>query len=145
MNGIGQTAYTMHVNDTAITLQIGPNEGATATCNITRMDVRALGVEDLDLTTRESANRAIGIVDNALQIVSSERAKLGAIQNRMEYTSNSLAVASENMTNAQSRIADVDMASEVIEMTSAQILQQASNAMVAQANTAAQTVLQLLR
>ena len=81
----------------------------------------------------------------SLQIVSSERAKLGAIQNRMEYTSNSLAVASENMTNAQSRIADVDMASEVIEMTSAQILQQASNAMVAQANTAAQTVLQLLR
>ena len=145
MNGIGQTAYTMHVKDTSITLQIGPNEGATATCNITRMDVRALGVEDLDLTTRESANRAIGIVDNALQIVSSERAKLGAIQNRMEYTSNSLAVASENMTNAQSRIADVDMASEVIEMTSAQILQQASNAMVAQANTAAQTVLQLLR
>ena len=126
-------------------MQIGPNEGATATCNITRMDVRALGVEDLDLTTRESANRAIGIVDNALQIVSSERAKLGAIQNRMEYTSNSLAVASENMTNAQSRIADVDMASEVIEMTSAQILQQASNAMVAQANTAAKTVLQLLR
>ena len=145
MNGIGQTAYTMHVKDTSITLQIGPNEGATAVCNITRMDVRALGVEDLDLTTRESANRAIGIVDNALQIVSSERAKLGAIQNRMEYTSNSLAVASENMTNAQSRIADVDMASEVIEMTSAQILQQASNAMVAQANTAAQTVLQLLR
>ena len=145
MNGIGQTAYTMHVKDTSITFQIGPNEGATATCNITRMDVRALGVEDLDLTTRESANRAIGIVDNALQIVSSERAKLGAIQNRMEYTSNSLAVASENMTNAQSRIADVDMASEVIEMTSAQILQQASNAMVAQANTAAQTVLQLLR
>ena len=145
MNGIGQTAYTMHVKDTSITLQIGPNEGATATCNITRMDVRALGVEDLDLTTRESANRAIGIVDNALQIVSSERAKLGAIQNRMEYTSNSLAVASENMTNAQSRIADVDMASEVIEMTSAQILQQASNAMVAQANTSAQTVLRLLQ
>lgn len=145
MNGIGQTAYTMHVKDTSITLQIGPNEGATAVCNICRMDVRALGVEDLDLTTRESANRAIGIVDNALQIVSSERAKLGAIQNRMEYTSNSLAVASENMTTAQSRIADVDMASEVIEMTSAQILQQASNAMVAQANTAAQTVLQLLR
>lgn len=144
-NGIGQTAYTMHVKDTSITLQIGPNEGATCTCNICDMTVRALGIEDLDLTTAESANRAIGIVDNALQIVSSERAKLGAIQNRLEYTSNSLSVASENMTDAQSRIADVDMASEVIEMTSAQILQQASNAMVAQANTSAQSVLQLLQ
>lgn len=144
-NGIGQTAYTMHVKDTSITLQIGPNEGATCTCNIVRCDIRALGIEDLDLTTAESANRAIGIVDHALQIVSSERAKLGAIENRLTYTSNSLAVASENMTNAQSRIADVDMAAEVIEMTQAQILQQASNAMVAQANTSAQSVLQLLQ
>ena len=144
-NGIGQTAYTMHVKDTSIMLQIGPNEGATCTCNIVNCTVRALGIEDLDLTTSESANRAIGIIDNALQIVSSERAKLGAIENRLTYTSNSLAVASENMTNAQSRIADVDMAAEVIEMTSAQILQQASNAMVAQANTTAQSVLQLLQ
>lgn len=144
-NGIGQTAYTMHVKDTSIQLQIGPNEGATCTCNIVRCDIKALGIEDLDLTTTESANRSIGIVDRALQYVSSERAKLGAVQNRLEYTSNSLGVASENMTNAQSRIADVDMASEVIEMTSAQILQQASNAMVAQANTSAQAVLRLLQ
>ncbi len=144
-NGIGKTNYTMHVKDTSISLQIGPNEGATCTCNIVQMDTLALGVSELDLTTVESANRSIGVIDQALQRVSSERAKLGAIQNRLDYTSNSLAVAGENMTNSQSRIADIDMASEVIEMTSAQILQQASTAMVSQANTTAQTVLQLLQ
>lgn len=144
-NGIGQTAYKMHLKDTSITLQIGPNEGETCKTNILDCSVKALGIQDLDLTTAESANRGIGLIDNALQIVSSERARIGAIQNRLEYTSSSLAVAGENMTNAQSRIADVDMASEMIKMTSAQIMQQAGTAMLAQANSSAQNVLSLLK
>ena len=144
-NGIGMTDYTMHIKDTSITFQIGPNEGTTCKCNIIDCSIRALGIEDLDLTTAESATRAIGIIDKAINIVSAERAKLGAIQNRLEYTSNSLSVAGENMTNAQSRIADVDMAAETIKMTSAQVMHQASTAMVAQANSNAQNVLSLLK
>ncbi len=144
-NGVGNYAYTMHVKDTSIQFQIGANEGQTASANIIRTDVKALGIEDLDLTTPDSAEIAIGLIDNALQMISSERAKLGAIENRMNYTNNSLSVALENMTASESRIRDVDMAAEVIEMTQAQILQQASNAMVGQANVSAQSVLDLLR
>ncbi|EKD82270.1 MAG: Flagellin protein, partial [uncultured bacterium] len=144
-NGSGNYAYTMHVKDTAIQFQIGPNQGHTASANIIRTDCKALGIEDLDLTTVKSAEIAIGLVDKALQRISSERAKLGAIENRMNYTLNSLSVALQNMTASESRIRDVDMAKEVIEMTSSQILQQASNAMVGQANVSAQSVLDLLR
>ncbi len=144
-NGVGQYAFTMHVKDTSIQFQIGPNQGHTAKSNIIRTDVKALGFEDLDLTTVKSSEIAIGLIDKALQKISSERAKLGAIENRMTYTNNSLRVALQNMTASESRIRDVDMAAEVIEMTQAQILQQASNAMVGQANVSAQAVLDLLR
>ncbi|MGM0598722.1 MAG: flagellin [Candidatus Rifleibacteriota bacterium] len=144
-NGVGDHAFTMHVKDTSIQFQIGPNQGHTAKANIIRTDCKALGIEDLDLTTVKSSEIAIGLVDKALQKISSERAKLGAIENRMTYTNNSLRVGLQNMTASESRIRDVDMASEVIEMTQAQILQQASNAMVGQANVSAQSVLDLLR
>lgn len=144
-NGVGNYAYTMHVKDTSVQFQIGPNQGHTAKANIIRTDVKALGIEDLDLTTVKSAEIAIGLIDKALQRISSERAKLGAIENRMTYTNNSLRVALQNMTASESRIRDVDMAAEVIEMTQSQILQQASNAMVGQANVSAQSVLDLLR
>ncbi len=144
-NGVGQYAFTMHMKDTSIQFQIGPNQGHTAKANIIRTDCRALGIEDLDLTTVKSSEIAIGLIDKALQRISSERAKLGAIENRMNYTNNSLRVALQNMTASESRIRDVDMAAEVIEMTQSQILQQASNAMVGQANVSAQSVLDLLR
>lgn len=144
-NGVGNHEYKLHVKDTSVQFQIGPNEGHVAHSNIIRTDVKALGIEDLDLTTVGSSQRAIGLVDKALQKISSERAKLGAIENRMNYTSNSLRVALQNMTASESRIRDVDMASEVIEMTQSQILQQASNAMISQANVKAQSVLELIR
>lgn len=144
-NGVGNYAFTMHVKDTSIQFQIGPNQGHVSKANIIRTDVKALGIEDLDLTTVKSAEIAIGLLDKALQRISSERAKLGAIENRMNYTQNSLRVSLQNMTASESRIRDVDMAREVIEMTQSQILQQASNAMVGQANVSAQSVLDLLR
>lgn len=144
-NGVGNYSYTMHAKDTSIQFQIGPNQGHIAKANIIRTDIKALGIEDLDLTTVESAEIALGLIDKALQRISSERAKLGAIENRMNYTNNSLSVALQNMTASESRIRDVDMAAEVIEMTQSQILQQASNAMVGQANVSAQSVLDLLR
>ncbi|NLI78332.1 MAG: hypothetical protein GX442_18085 [Candidatus Riflebacteria bacterium] len=144
-NGTGQYEFTMHVRDAFIQFQIGPNQGHTAKANIIRTDVKALGIEDLDLTNIRVAEEAIGLVDKALQRISSERAKLGAIQNRMEYTNNSLNVALQNMSASESRIRDVDMAREVIELTRFQVLQQSSNAMLAQANITPQRVLDLLR
>ncbi|HEY9071296.1 MAG TPA: flagellin [Candidatus Ozemobacteraceae bacterium] len=144
-NGVGDYSFKMHIKDTSIQFQIGPNQGHTAKSNIIRTDIDALGIRDLDLTTVKSATEAIGLVDKALQKISSERAKLGAIENRMNYTMNSLRVGLENMSASDSRIRDVDMAAEVIQLTKFQVLQQSSNAMLAQANTTSQRVLDLLR
>lgn len=144
-NGAGDYSYKVHVKDTSISFQIGANQGETENAHIIRTDVKALGIMDLDLTTVAAADEAIGLVDKALQKISSERSRLGAIENRMTYTTNSLRVALENMSAADSQIRDLDMASEVISLTKFQILQQASNAMLAQANASSQNVLQLLK
>ncbi|MCQ2978963.1 MAG: hypothetical protein MJ245_04100 [Clostridia bacterium] len=99
----------------------------------------------LNISTREGANRSIDIIDAAITKVSQERSKYGAIQNRLEYTINNLDTTSENMTSAESTVRDVDMASEMMEMTKNQILQQASQAMLSQAMQRPQQVLQLLQ
>ncbi|MBP7633192.1 hypothetical protein KBA41_03400 [Candidatus Ozemobacteraceae bacterium] len=144
-NGIGDYSYKVHVKDTSISFQIGANQGETEKAHICRTDVVALGIMDLDLTTIRSSENAITLVDQALQKISSERSRLGAIENRMSYTTNSLRVALENMSAADSQIRDLDMAGEVINLTKYQILQQASNSMLAQANVSSQRVLDLLR
>ena len=95
--------------------------------------------------TQEAADKAITTVNDALETVSKERSKLGAYQNRLEHTIKNLDTSAENLQASESRIRDVDMAKEMMEMTKQNILQQASTAMLAQANQAPQTVLQLLR
>lgn len=102
-------------------------------------------IKDISVSTRSTANNAIDVIDSAINQVSGTRADLGALQNRMEHTINSLGVASENLTAAESRIRDVDMAKEMMAFTKNQILSQASQAMLAQANTLPQGVLQLLK
>lgn len=102
-------------------------------------------IKDISVSTRSTANSAIEVIDAAINQVSGTRADLGALQNRMEHTINSLGVASENLTAAESRIRDVDMAKEMMAFTKNQILSQASQAMLAQANTLPQGVLQLLQ
>ncbi|MBF0498585.1 MAG: hypothetical protein HQM09_00495 [Candidatus Riflebacteria bacterium] len=144
-NGSGDYTYKIHLKDAAIQFQDGPNQGQVAKSNIIRTDIKALGIEDINLTNVADSQTAIGLIDQAIQRVSSERAKLGAIENRMTYTTNSLRVGLENMTASESRIRDIDMASEVTQMTKYQVLAQASQSMVAQANTASQRVLDLLR
>jgi len=96
------------------------------------------------ILTQAGANAAITNIDKAIQMVSAERSKLGAYQNRLEHTINNLGTASENLTAAESRIRDVDMAKEMMEFTKMNILQQAATAMLAQANMQPQMVLQLL-
>lgn len=98
----------------------------------------------INVSTHEAADAAISVINDAIEAVSAERSKLGALQNRLEHTIANLGTAVENLQAAESRIRDVDMASEMMEFTKSQILQQASTAMLAQANMAPQSVLQLL-
>jgi len=127
------------------TLQIGANTNQNLTVDINDMRSSALGVAGLQIGTQTQANVAIKVIDSATQKVSAERAKLGAIQNRLEHTINNLGTSSENLTSAESRIRDVDMAAEMSNYSKNNVLSQAAQAMLAQANQAPQQVLQLLR
>lgn len=120
-------------------------QGFTKTNSVTNgtNDIKAEAA--LNISTKEGASAAIAVLDKAVASVSSERSKLGAVQNRLEHTINNLGTASENLTAAESRIRDVDMAKEMMEQTKNNILAQAAQAMLAQANQQPQGVLQLLR
>src|SRR5690625_3869690 len=102
-------------------------------------------VEGVNIGNRENADASIQIINDAINVVSTQRSNLGAIQNRLEHTINNLGASSENLTAAESRIRDVDMAKEMMEFTKNNILTQAAQAMLAQANQVPQGVLQLLR
>ncbi len=128
-----------------LTFHIGANQDQVIALNINDMRATALTVNGIDVTTQAGAETAIASLDVAINAVSTERSKLGAYQNRLEHTIANLGVAQENLTAAESRIRDVDMAQEMMEFTRAQILLQAGTAMLAQANTLPQAVLQLLR
>lgn len=128
-------------------LQIGYSDQSydQLTLDLTKIkaDSTTLGVNSVDVTT--NATGAITAIDSAIQMVSDARAYLGANQNRLEHTINNLQTTAENMTAAESRIRDVDMAKEMMEFTKNNILVQAAQAMLAQANQVPQGVLQLLR
>ena len=130
-----------------LTFQIGANgvEDQRVTLNVDDMSSSAIGVANADVSTQDAANKAIEMIDNAVKTVSMQRAGLGALQNRLEYTVNNLTTTNENLTAAESQIRDTDMASEMINYTKYNILQQASQAMLAQANQQPQAVLQLLQ
>ena len=129
----------------AMRLQIGANEGQVLQVNIPAVSLQNMGIEDIDVSTAEGAKDAITRVDGAIKYVSSVRGRLGAFQNRLESTINSLDITSENMTAAYSRIMDVDMAEEMTNYTTYQILAQAGTSMLAQANERPSQVLQLLQ
>jgi len=99
----------------------------------------------INITTQASADNSISIIDKALTKVSETRASLGAVQNRLEHTINNLGTTSENLTAAESRIRDTDMAKEMMNFTKNNILTQAAQSMLAQANQQPQGVLQLLQ
>ena len=109
------------------------------------MSAKSLGIADVDISTLEGAQTAIDKIRTAINSVSSTKGDLGAIQNRLEHTINNLSVTTENMTAAESRIRDTDMAKEMMAYTKNNILVQASQAMLAQANQVPQGVLQLLQ
>ena len=134
-----------------LTFQIGANgvEDQKVTLFVDNMSSKNIGSEDkkisdIKVDTQDNANEAIGVIDDAINFVSGTRADLGALQNRLEHTINNLTTSSENLTSAESQIRDTDMAKEMLSYTKYNILQQASQAMLAQANQQPQAVLQLL-
>lgn len=129
----------------AMTMQIGANEGQTLDIRIPTVSPKTLGIENLDVSTKDGARASIDRVSAAIDIVSSIRSRLGAYQNRLEHSVSSLDITEENMTSAYSRIMDVDMAEEMTEYTTHQVLSQAGTSMLAQANERPAQVLQLLQ
>ena len=113
--------------------------------SIADMHVNALDLNSVDISTREGASAAMSKIKTAINTVSTSRGKLGAIQNRLEHTINNLGVTTENITSAESRIRDVDMAKEMMNYTKNSVLVQSAQAMLAQANQQPQSVLQLLQ
>ena len=130
-----------------LTLQVGDTSAAfnKLTVSVGSMSAKSLGIADVDISTQDGASSAIDKIRTAINTVSSTRGDLGAIQNRLEHTINNLSVTTENMTAAESRIRDTDMAKEMMAYTKNNILVQASQAMLAQANQVPQGVLQLLQ
>ncbi|NWQ39680.1 flagellin [Bacillus sp. EB106-08-02-XG196] len=122
------------------------DEGTTVfTATVALTDGDDLKVGGADISTQAAANTSITAINTAIETVAAERSKMGAVQNRLEFTNNSLSTTAENLTSAESRIRDVDMAKEMMTFTKNNILSQAAQAMLSQANQQPQAVLQLLR
>ncbi|MED4311318.1 flagellin [Heyndrickxia coagulans] len=168
--GLANASATGTDASKGLKFQIGANENQSITLEINDMRSVALGISSktggtgftssqtvtdgtnntaeeyaLDVSSADNASKAITTIDNAIKKVSTERANLGAFENRLDHTVNNLTTSSENLTSAESRIRDVDMAKEMSEQTKQSILAQAAQAMLAQANQQPQQVLQLLR
>jgi flagellin len=142
LNGTAGSAGT-------VTLQVGANSGQTIAVNMKTSGVNLSGVNSklsgTTLNTRASAASLVTRVNDMIKVVSNGRSYLGAMQNRLEHTIKNLDNSSENLQAAESRIRDVDIAKEMMDLSKKNILQQAAQAMLAQANQAPQGVLQLLR
>jgi flagellin len=161
---------TTEVSNNSLKFQVGANENQSLSLDITDMRATALGISStsaggafqssktatngtsstaseytLDVSTNAKAAAAVTVLNSAISSVSDERAKLGSVQNRLEHTINNLDTAAENLQASESRIRDVDMAKEMMEFTKNNILMQAAQSMLAQANQQPQGVLQLLR
>ncbi|MFD1736795.1 flagellin [Bacillus salitolerans] len=160
---------TVSTTNQSLKMQIGANQNQSMSIDINDMSSKSLGItasggttgytstnvvtngtssttseRALDVSTHSGASAAISVINNAIETVSAERSKLGAFQNRLDHTINNLGTSAENLQAAESRIRDVDMAAEMMKFTKSNILAQASQSMLAQANQKPQSVLQLL-
>lgn len=126
-------------------LQVGAQSGQVITISISKMNASSIGVSGLKVTDNSVAGNAMKKIQEAITSVSTQRSSLGAIQNRLEHTINNLNTTSENTSSAESRIRDTDMASEMVEYSKNNILQQAGQSMLAQANQQTQGILSLLQ
>ena len=142
---------TGEYNEGGLVFHIGANKDQNVKFQVADMGATNLGIagateeEAISISTQADANNAIKTVNDALERVSVERAKFGALQNRLEHTINNLRVSGENLQASESRIRDADMADEMVGLNKDKIISQSGTAMLAQANTTPQNVLQLLR
>lgn len=150
VDNAGITKRDTEYSEGKVSVQVGSNAEQSMSIEIGDMRAQALKIVNdkgrgLSVETAQSANEAITAFDAALNAVSSQRANLGAVQNRLEYTISNLDNTAENLTSAESTLRDVDMAKEMMEYSKNNILNQAAQAMISQANQQPQNVLQLLR
>lgn len=129
----------------AMRVQIGANEGQVLEIRIPEVSLDTLGLSDIDISTKEGAQRAMDASKQANAYISSVRSRIGAYENRLEHTQSSLGVTEENVTSAFSRIMDTDMAEEMTEYANQQVLNQAGISVLTQANQRPAEVLQLLQ
>ena len=139
LNSVDGSEIKINLDGTNATLA---TTGLLETANST---AQSISIADVDISTQDGAQEAIEVVDRALDTVNDIRSNLGAASNRLDFTINNLMVVSENTAAARSRILDADFAAETAALSRAQVLQQASQAMLAQANAQPQQVLQLLQ
>ena len=137
-------------NDNSINLQVGTKANQTIKVGLTDMKAQALGLQGSDNSTiqvgnQKQANAAINVLDAAIQKALDQQTTIGAVQSRLEYTQSNLTTASENVTAAESTIRDADMAKEMTEYTKNNVLMQAAQSMLAQANQSSSNVLSLLQ
>jgi len=144
-NGIKILAGSVAAAASAVTIQTGAVSGANIAFTISTVSASQLGVSGIAVSSQASAAAAIASIDSAIATLNTERAKMGATQNRLEQAINRLGISVENLSAAEARVRDADMATEMVSFTKNQILQQSGVAMLAQANAAPQAVLQLLR
>lgn len=127
-----------------LSFQVGANSGENFQIELTNVTTKALGIDDIDFSTRIGAESAISKIDNALKTVTSERSKFGSYQNRLEHIYNNASNYEANLTSSESRIRDADLAKQMMDLTKGQILSQASQAMLAHSFNQPQQILQLL-
>ena len=135
---------TLHVQDRSTAFQIGQGRGEDIYINIADMRSASLGIDSVDVTTRENASRSISILDAAIHKVSVQRSKLGTYQNELEYNTNSLTETSLQLQSSESRLKDADMALSYMDFVKLQILSNTGNSMLSQANQNAQSVMRVL-
>lgn len=135
---------TLHVQDRSTAFQIGQGRGEDIYINIADMRSASLGIDAVDVTTRENASRSISILDAAIHKVSVQRSKLGTYQNELEYNTNSLTETSLQLQSSESRLKDADMALSYMDFVKLQILSNTGNSMLSQANQNAQSVMRVL-
>ena len=134
----------IHIDDRSTSFQIGQNLGEDIYINIGDMRAEALGLNHVDVSSRELASKSITLLDQAIHKVSSQRSKIGAYQNELEYNANSLTQTSLHLQEAESRLKDADMAKEYMEFVKRQILNSTGSSMLSQANQNSQALMNIL-
>ncbi len=151
LDAFGETIRAQNKSaDNALTFQVGSNANQSIKVGLTDMRAEALGLKGADgttlnISTQTKANAAVNVLDNALQKALDQQTTLGSVQSRLEYTSSNLTTSSTNVQSAESTIRDADMAKEMTEYTKNNVLMQAAQSMLAQANQSSSSVLSLLQ